>query len=173
MPLTMQSITIVAILPITLPLPSTPVDIGGLITDPIPNSIPVNVGKNRTGANVTVLYVPFITDIKPKQWPVCSMVWPMKAVPMLDLSLDEQYTTLTKRHFQTQLAIMVAYLRADALNAIRATYRPCTGCGADFKIAFGSQKALADAEYENMQIWTMLSLPWPATAVYNRRILSN
>ena len=53
-----------------------------------------------------------------------------------DLSLDEQYTTLTKRYFQTQLAIMAAYLRADALNAIRATDHAASAHSiwADFKI---------------------------------------
>lgn len=107
-------------LPITLPLPSTPVDIGGLITDPIPNSIPANVDKNRTGANVTVLWSAYNGH---KTEAVTSLLNGMtdESRADADLSLDEQYTTLTKRYFQTQLAIMVAYLRADALNAIRAT----------------------------------------------------
>ena len=139
-------------LPITLPLPATPVDIGGLITDPIPNSIPVNVDKNRTGANVTVLWSAYNGH---KTEAVTSLLNGMtdESRADADLSLDEQYTTLTKRYFQTQLAIMAAYLRADALNAIRATdhaAQRALDVGLISKVErLEAKKALADAEYEN------------------------
>lgn len=139
-------------LPITLPLPTTPVDIGGLVTDPIPNSIPVNVDKNRTGANVTVLWSAYNGH---KTEAVTSLLNGMtdESRADADLSLDEQYTTLTKRYFQTQLAIMAAYLRADALNAIRATdhaAQRALDVGLISKVErLEAKKALADAEYEN------------------------
>lgn len=139
-------------LPITLPLPTTPADIGGLITDPIPNSIPVNVDKNRTGANVTVLWSAYNGH---KTEAVTSLLNGMtdESRADADLSLDEQYTTLTKRYFQTQLAIMAAYLRADALNAIRATdhaAQRALDVGLISKVErLEAKKALADAEYEN------------------------
>jgi len=133
-------------LPITLPLPSAPVDIGGLITDPIPNSIPVNVDKNRTGANVTVLWSAYNGH---KTEAVTSLLNGMtdESRADADLSLDEQYTTLTKRYFQTQLAIMVS-LSTRRCTQCDSCHRPCrparTGCGADFKNrAFGSQKSLS------------------------------
>lgn len=139
-------------LPITLPLPTTAVDIGGLITDPIPNSIPANVDKNRTGANVTVLWSAYNGH---KTEAVTSLLNGMtdESRADADLSLDEQYTTLTKRYFQTQLAIMAAYLRADALNAIRATdhaAQRALDVGLISKVErLEAKKALADAEYEN------------------------
>ena len=139
-------------LPITLPLPTTPADIGGLITDPIPNSIPVNIGKNNTSANITVLWSAYNGH---KTEAVTSLLNGMtdESRADADLSLDEQYTTLTKRYFQTQLAIMAAYLRADALNAIRATdhaAQRALDVGLISKVErLEAKKALADAEYEN------------------------
>lgn len=139
-------------LPIPLPLPTTPIEVGGLLTDPIPNSIPVNVDKNNASANITVLWSAYNGH---KTEAVTDLLNGMTDESRADasLSLDEQYTTLTKRYFQTQLAIMAAYLRADALNAIRATdhaAQRALDVGLISKVErLEAKKALADAEYEN------------------------
>lgn len=139
-------------LPIPLPLPTAPIEVGGLLTDPIPNSIPVNVDKNNASANITVLWSAYNGH---KTEAVTALLNGMTDESRADasLSLDEQYTTLTKRYFQTQLAIMAAYLRADALNAIRATdhaAQRALDVGLISKVErLEAKKALADAEYEN------------------------
>ena len=138
-------------LPVTLPLPSAP-DVGGLLTSPLPSSIPVKVDKNNAAANLTVLWSAYNGH---KTQAVTDLLHGMTDESRADasLSLDEQYTTLAKRYFQTQLAIMAAYLRADALNAIRATdhaAQRALDVGLISKVErLEAKKALADAEYEN------------------------
>ena len=43
-------------LPVALPKPTSPIDVGNLVTEPIPNNIPIDVDKNRVSGNVTVMW---------------------------------------------------------------------------------------------------------------------
>jgi outer membrane protein TolC len=139
-------------LPVALPKPTSPIDVGNLVTEPIPNNIPIDVDKNRVSGNVTVMWSAYNGN---KTASLTQLLNSMTEESRADanLSLDEQYTTLTKRYFQTQLAIMAAYLRADALNAIRATdhaAQRALDVGLISKVErLEAKKALADAEYEN------------------------
>lgn len=145
-----QLATLPVPLPLPMPLPDS--DIGGLITDPLPDNIPVDIDKNTAGANVTVLWSAYnggktqaITDLLNGRT--------SESRADADISLDEQYTTLTKRYFSTQLAIMAAYLRADALNAIRQTdhaAQRALDVGLISEVErLEAKNALANAEYEN------------------------
>ena len=132
--------------------PTSPIDVGNLVTEPIPNNIPIDVDKNRVSGNVTVMWSAYNGN---KTASLTQLLNSMTEESRADanLSLDEQYTTLTKRYFQTQLAIMAAYLRADALNAIRETdhaAQRALDVGLISKVErLEAKKALADAEYEN------------------------
>lgn len=137
-------------LPIPLPTPTT--DIGSLVTEPLPSNIPITADKNKVGANVTAVWsvynggkVQSLTDLLNARTD--------ESRADANLSLDEQYTTLTKRYFQTQLAVMAAFLRSDALNAIAQTdhaAQRALDVGLISKVErLEAKKALADAEYEN------------------------
>lgn len=133
-------------------IPPLPVDIGSALTSPLPDSVPVKVNNNNVGANMTLLWSAYNGG---RVQSLNQLLGAMTEESRADaaLSLDEQYTTLTKRYFQTQLAIMAAYLRNDALGAIQQTDH-----AAERALAVGlisqverleAKKALADAEYEN------------------------
>lgn len=135
-------------------LPQLPSDIGGLITDPIPNDAPLDLDKNRTSANVTALWSVYNGG---KTQSLTDLLNGRAEESRTDakLSLDEQYTTLTKRYFQTQLAVMAAFLRGEALNAIQQTdhaAQRALDVGLISKVdRLEAKKALADAEYENIK----------------------
>lgn len=139
-------------LPIPLPSPSTPIDIGGLLTAPLPNRYPLNLDKTLTNANVTVLWSAYDGH---KTQSLTQLLNGMTDESRADarLSLNEQYTTLAKRYFQTQLAIRAAFLRNEALAAIQQTdhaAQRALDVGLISRVErLEAKKALADAEYEN------------------------
>lgn len=141
-------------LPISLPPTPTPIDVGGFLTDPIPSNYPLNLDKNVANANVTVLWSAYNGH---KTESLTNLLNGMTDESRADanLSLDEQYTTLTKRYFQTQLAIMAAFLRNDALAAIQQTdhtAQRALDVGLISQVErLEAKKALADAEYENIK----------------------
>ena len=142
-------------LPVPLPIPvPTPSDIGGLIDDSVPNNISRDVNRNLANANVTVLWSAYNGN---RTQSVTDLLNGMTDESRADasLSLDEQYTTLAKRYFQTQLAIMAAYLRNQALHAIQETDHAAQrslDVGLISRVErLEAKKALADAEYENIK----------------------
>lgn len=139
-------------LPVPLPLP--PVNVGELITDPLPNRLPINTDKNRVGANVTVMWSAY-NGGKTQSLNQILNGRTAESRADADLSLDEQYTTLTKRYFQTQLAVMAAFLRNEALNAIGQTdhaAQRALDVGLISQVErLEAKNALANAEYENIK----------------------
>lgn len=139
-------------LPITLPITPPPVDIGGLVTDPLADSYPLTLDDNVTNGNVTVLWSAYNGH---KTQSLTKLLNGMTDESRADanLSLDEQYTTLTKRYFQAQLAIMAAFLRNDALNTIQQTdhaAQRALDVGLISQVErLEAKNALANAEYEN------------------------
>ncbi|MFW2176311.1 MULTISPECIES: TolC family protein [unclassified Moraxella] len=140
-------------LPIPLPLPNPlPIDLGSVITNPIPDSYNLDVKSNHVGANITALWSVYnggktqaITDLLNQRTE--------ESRADANLSLDEQYTSLTKRYFNTQMALMALYLRSDALNAIRQAdhaAQRALDVGLIAKVErLEAKNALANAEYEN------------------------
>ena len=136
-------------LPIDLPL-----DLSGVGSDAetlIPDSYHLTLDKNKVGANVTVLWSAYNGG---KTQAVTNLLNDRVEESTADaaLSQDELYTTLNKRYFTAQLAIMGAYLRNEALNAIGKTdhmAQRMLDVGLISKIdRLEAQKALADADYE-------------------------
>ena len=139
-------------LPVPLPTPLPPINVGDFIPTDLPSSYPVNIDKNTSNANITVVWSAYnggktdaVTDLLKGRT--------NESKADADLSLSDQYTSLTKRYFTTQLAIMAAYLRADALNAIRETdhaAQRALDVGLISQVErLEAKSALANAEYEN------------------------
>lgn len=139
--------------PISPALPTNPsINVGELLTDPLPNDVALDTDNHRSHANVTLLWSAYDGQ-RAKSLTQLLNGMTDESRADADISLAEQYTTLTKRYFQVQLAIKAAYLRSQALQAIKETdhaAQRALDMGLISQLErLEAKKALADADYEN------------------------
>ena len=128
------------------------VNIGELLTNPLPDTYALDADKTRSHANVTLLWSAYDGQ-RAKSLTQLLNGMTDESRADADISLAEQYTTLTKRYFQVQLAIKAAFLRSQALQAIKETdyaAQRALDMGLISRLErLEAKKALAKADYEN------------------------
>ena len=134
-------------------IPDLP-DFGELVGDRIPDSYNFKRSGSTTGAGVGVAW-PIYTAGRTKALTGISNARTQEAIADGTLDKNELYNTLIDRYFKAQLAIIAAYLRADAYDTLEQTDHMAKRLFEEGFISrvdrLQAQSALADAKSESVK----------------------
>lgn len=136
------------------PIPDVPLpDFGELIGERIPDSYNLKRSGSTTGAGLGVVW-PIYTAGRTAALTGASTARTQEAVADSLLDKNELYNTLIERYFKAQLAIIAAYLRADAYDTLQQTDHMAQRLFEEGFISrvdrLEAQSALADAKSESV-----------------------
>ncbi|WP_296237565.1 TolC family protein [Psychrobacter sp. UBA5136] len=136
------------------PIPDVPLpDFGELIGERLPDSYNLKRSGSTTGAGLGVVW-PIYTAGRTAALTGASTARTQEAVADSLLDKNELYNTLIERYFKAQLAIIAAYLRADAYDTLQQTDHMAQRLFEEGFISrvdrLEAQSALADAKSESV-----------------------